>query len=148
MSAISSSVLPSNILLTHFSPVSHFHTPWKRQKTKGFRTFSGGIEMWHWTKMGQYPFQRLLLCRPLVTDTTFHYLPLNSHEHILSRSYTHYLLPAPSTNYCILIIPSCLLYAQYFLQPLRITNQWHPTSHLTLHVETYLLHVETYLSNY
>ena len=22
------------------------------QKTKGFLTFSGGIEMWHWTKMG------------------------------------------------------------------------------------------------
>ena len=33
--------------LTHFSPVSHFYTPWK-----GFLTFSGGIEMWHWTKMG------------------------------------------------------------------------------------------------
>ena len=31
--------------LIHFSPVSHFDTPWKRQKT-------GGIEMWHWTKMG------------------------------------------------------------------------------------------------
>ena len=37
--------------LTQFSPVSHFYTPWKRQKTKGFLTFSGGIEMWHWTKM-------------------------------------------------------------------------------------------------
>ena len=45
-------------VLTHFSPVSHFYTPWKRQKTfgftpwkrqktKGFLTFSGGIEMWH-----------------------------------------------------------------------------------------------------
>ena len=31
--------------LTHFSPVSHFYTLWKRQ-------FSGGIEMWHWSKMG------------------------------------------------------------------------------------------------
>ena len=37
---------------THFSPVSHFYTPWKRRKTKGFMTFSGGIEMWHWTKIG------------------------------------------------------------------------------------------------
>ena len=27
--------------LTHFSPVSHFYTPWKRQKTFGFLTFSG-----------------------------------------------------------------------------------------------------------
>ena len=34
-----------------FSPMSHFYTPWKRQKTYGFLTFSGGIEMWHWTKM-------------------------------------------------------------------------------------------------
>ena len=39
-------------LWTHFSPVSHFYTPWKRQKNFGFLTFSGGIEMWHWTKMG------------------------------------------------------------------------------------------------
>ena len=39
-------------VLTHFSPVPHFYTPWKRQKTFGFLTFSGGIEMWHWTKMG------------------------------------------------------------------------------------------------
>ena len=38
--------------LTHFSPVSHSYTPWKRQKTKGFLMFSGGIEMWHWNKIG------------------------------------------------------------------------------------------------
>ena len=31
-------------VLTHFSPVSHFYTPWKRQKTFGFLTLSGGIE--------------------------------------------------------------------------------------------------------
>ena len=36
--------------LTHFSPVFHFYTPWIRQKTKGFLTFSGGIEMEHWAK--------------------------------------------------------------------------------------------------
>ena len=41
-----------SLRLTHFSPVSHFYTPWKRQKTKGFLTFSWGIEMWHWTKIG------------------------------------------------------------------------------------------------
>ena len=52
------------LILTHFSSVPHFYTPWKRQKTKGFLMFSGGIEnqrfsdvcmgveMWHWTKMG------------------------------------------------------------------------------------------------
>ena len=37
-------------ILIHFSPMLHFYTPWKRQKTIGFLTFSGGIEMWHWTK--------------------------------------------------------------------------------------------------
>ena len=31
--------------LAHFSPVSHFYNPRKRQKTKGFLTFSGDIEM-------------------------------------------------------------------------------------------------------
>ena len=37
--------------LTHFSPVSHFYTPWKRQKTFCFLTFSGGIEIWHCTAL-------------------------------------------------------------------------------------------------
>ena len=35
----------TDIILTHFSAVSHFYTPRKRQKTKGFMTFSGDIEM-------------------------------------------------------------------------------------------------------
>ena len=39
-------------VLNHFSQVSHFYTSWKRQKTFGFLTFSGSIEMWHWTKVG------------------------------------------------------------------------------------------------
>ena len=30
----------------------HFYTPLKRQKTFGFLTFLGGIEMGHWAKMG------------------------------------------------------------------------------------------------
>ena len=29
---------------THFSPMFHFFTPWKRQETFGLLTFSGGIE--------------------------------------------------------------------------------------------------------
>ena len=36
--------------LTHFSPMLHFYTPWKRQKNKGFLTFSEGIERKHWAK--------------------------------------------------------------------------------------------------
>ena len=34
-------------ILIQFDPIFHFCTPWKRQKTKGFLTFSGGIEMEH-----------------------------------------------------------------------------------------------------
>ena len=37
-------------LLAHFSPMFDFYTHWKRQKTQGFLTFSGGIEMENWGK--------------------------------------------------------------------------------------------------
>ena len=33
----------------------HFYAPWKRQKTFGFQTFSRGIEMENWAKMGLSP---------------------------------------------------------------------------------------------
>ena len=46
-----------NSTITDFSPLSHFYTPWKRQKTISFQGVwkcdIGGIEMWHWTKIGQ-----------------------------------------------------------------------------------------------
>ena len=32
-------------LLTHILPMLHFCTPWKRPKTEGFLTLSGGTEM-------------------------------------------------------------------------------------------------------
>ena len=57
-------------ILTHFSPVSHFYTKWKRQKTKGFLTFSGGIEMWHWTKMGWYIFSICSKNRRSINNTS------------------------------------------------------------------------------
>ena len=38
------------LTLTDFNPIVHFYTPWKCQKTFGFLTISGGIEMKHWTK--------------------------------------------------------------------------------------------------
>ena len=37
--------------------MSHFYTPWKCQKTKGFLKFSGGKEMGHLREKGQ--FQKL-----------------------------------------------------------------------------------------
>ena len=41
----------ADYFLTHFRPMFHFYAPWKLQKTFGFLTFSGGIEIKHWTKM-------------------------------------------------------------------------------------------------
>ena len=31
----------------------HFYNSWKRQKTKGFLTLSGGIKIEDWPKMGE-----------------------------------------------------------------------------------------------
>ena len=42
-------------VLTHFSPIFHFYTTRKRQKTfsRGYRKrFQEGVEMEHWAKMG------------------------------------------------------------------------------------------------
>ena len=38
-------------ILTHFRLIFHFYTPWKSQKTKGFLTFSWGIEIIYWPEM-------------------------------------------------------------------------------------------------
>ena len=38
--------------LTLFSPMFHVYTSWKRPKTFGFLTFSGGIVIEHWAKAG------------------------------------------------------------------------------------------------
>ena len=38
--------------LTHFQTMFHFYTSLKNHKTLGFLTFSGGIEVEHWLKMG------------------------------------------------------------------------------------------------
>ena len=44
-------------MLTCFSPMFHFHISWKRQKTKDFLTFSGGLEMKYWTKWVNKPWK-------------------------------------------------------------------------------------------
>ena len=41
------------ISLTHFSPMFHSYSSWKRQKTSGSLMFSGGIDMEHWLKIDQ-----------------------------------------------------------------------------------------------
>ena len=40
------------LFLTHLMPMFRFFTPWKCHKTRGFLTFSGGIEMEHWPEIG------------------------------------------------------------------------------------------------
>ena len=42
----------SDYSFTLFTPTSYIYTPWKCQKTFGFRTFSGGIEIGHWREKG------------------------------------------------------------------------------------------------
>ena len=41
-------------ILTHFSLMFNFSTPWKRQKTFSFLSFSGGTEIEHWDKTDWY----------------------------------------------------------------------------------------------
>ena len=72
--------------LTHFSPVSHFYTSWKLQKTFGFLTFSEGREMWYWTNMGQVKFysinkrqnEVILLSLQGFPVTITHFMPMAS----------------------------------------------------------------------
>ena len=39
--------------------MSRFYTTLKRQKIVDSLTFFGSIEMWHWTKMGWEPLQKI-----------------------------------------------------------------------------------------
>ena len=43
----------------------YFYTPWKRQQTKGFLAFSGGIEMEHWAKINLTCTEKLFCIRKL-----------------------------------------------------------------------------------
>ena len=52
--------------LTHFSPMFHFHTSWKRQKSFNFLTFSGGVEMEHWAKLDE-DVSRILQVMPMLS---------------------------------------------------------------------------------
>ena len=49
---ISNAVNHNSIFLAHFMPLVSFYTPRKRQKTKDFLMFSGGIERDQWHEMG------------------------------------------------------------------------------------------------
>lgn len=44
-------LVPLLLSLARFSPVFLFYAPCKRQKTKSFLTFSGGLQMEHWAKL-------------------------------------------------------------------------------------------------
>ena len=44
--------LMAKTTLTLFTLMTHLYTSWNRQKTFGFLTLSGGIEMRHWREKG------------------------------------------------------------------------------------------------
>ena len=46
--------------LTYFKLIFHFYSSWKRQKTSGFPTFSGGTEIEHWLEFNSLSAQTLL----------------------------------------------------------------------------------------
>ena len=43
----------ATLSFTYFNSMSHFYAPWKRQKTFGYLTSAGSVEMVDWLKMGQ-----------------------------------------------------------------------------------------------
>ena len=65
-----------SLLLTHFSPMFLFYIPWKCQKTFGFLTFSGSLEMETWPDKS--PFSLINYDRNDTTTTTINvcFIPL------------------------------------------------------------------------
>ena len=59
------------LTLTDFNPIVHFYTPWKCQKTFGFLTISGGIEMKHWTKIGLNTFCSIFCSTSFIFNSNF-----------------------------------------------------------------------------
>ena len=51
-------LINSERALTHFRPMLHFYTLWKRQKTRSFLTFSESIERGHWPEIGWFAILR------------------------------------------------------------------------------------------
>ena len=59
----------------------HFYTPWKRQKTSSFLTFSRGIEMkYSWVKKQKYQNLNVFILKALVHVKYLQYKILNSHQ--------------------------------------------------------------------
>ena len=82
-----------------FTPMFHFCTTWKRQKTKGFLPFSRAIEMGHWCEKGQYVFQlHLAIFKYLILQDCFISLLLKVVFCSL-KIRVHYVPPA---NICLL----------------------------------------------
>ena len=71
-----------------FTPMLHFYTPWKRQKSKGFKTFSRGLEIGHWCKKGQK-----VLCNYYVNNScNFLYWKLSRKVYICCFTYISTIL--------------------------------------------------------
>ena len=76
--------------LTNISPMSHFYTPWKRQKTVGFLTFSASIDMWHWTKMGWCQYARMTMPQKIINNVSFNFISNNVKGLQISKNVYNY----------------------------------------------------------
>ena len=52
-------VMPQEMLLTRFLPMSPIYTPRKHQNTFGFLVFSAVVKWEHWPEMGEIALQRI-----------------------------------------------------------------------------------------
>ena len=79
--------------LTHFRPMFYFYTPWNRQKTKGFLTYSGGIEMEHWSKNGLNQLKNTESCKGNLMNSILYTNRLKNgkFQHFEKRNYFIYL---------------------------------------------------------
>ena len=109
--------------LAYSMPLVFFHTPWKRQKTSGFLTFSEGIEKDQWYEMPQRPLK------------IFHWKNIGS---IKYRPFRH--APATRCSECLLE-PGSLLFAMKvsFLKILLVYNYCSFQKYFRIKVKDYYL---------
>ena len=86
-------------------PAFHFYNPWKRQKTLGFLTFSGCVEMEHWAEMDLHGFHETSFLhgklQPSPHWSWYHWSPVwISIFHFVGLFYFQYVLGIISKQVC------------------------------------------------
>ena len=103
---------------THFNAISHFCNPWKCQKTKGFLTFSGAIEMEHCAKMAwswcmKYSSWKLFKIIVLVNRDKVYRKIIKELHYVKSK---HLMASVPSLKFKFWHIDKILLERDKFLR--------------------------------